>query len=110
MSAVASRLGNIKRRGINSREIAQLLATTPTTVSRWSTGRVQPQGERLQLLLTLEWIVEQLSELFEPEEARLWLFSPHRLLDGRTPADRIQNGRPDEVLVIIDQLRDGAYV
>ncbi len=110
-SAVASRLDSIRAHGgIKSREVAQLLDTTPQTVSRWRTGKVEPQPDRLQRLLTLEWLVDELAELYEPDEARLWLFAPHRLLGGERPADRIQQGRLDDVLALIAQLRDGAYI
>lgn len=110
-SAVAARLDSIKANaGVQSREIAQLLDTTPQTISRWQQGHVDPHAAKLQQLLTLEWLTDQLREFYEPDEARLWLFSRHRLLGGETPADRIQSGHADEVLALIDQLRDGAYV
>lgn len=109
--AVASRLDAIKANaGVRSREIAQLLDTTPQTVSRWQQGRVHPQPTKLRHLLTLEWLAHQLHEFYPPDEARLWLFSRHRLLGGDTPADRIQTGRAQDVLALIDQLRDGAFV
>ena len=108
-NAVANRLDSIRNRGgIKSREVAQLLDTTPQTVSRWRTGRVEPQPDRLRRLLTLEWLVGELAEFYEPQEARLWLFAPHRLLAGDRPADRIQQGKLDDVLALIAQLRDGA--
>lgn len=109
-TAVANRLNKIREHaGMNSREVAQLLDTTPETVSRWQNGKVEPQPDRLERLLTLEWLVEELSEFYEPGEARLWLFKPHRLLGGDRPADRIQRGQVNDVLAIIHQLRDGAY-
>ena len=109
--AVATRLDSIREHGgIRSREVAQLLDTTPQTVSRWQTGKVEPQSERLHRLLALEWLLSELAELYEPDEARLWLFSPHRLLDGERPADRIQHGKVDDVQALIAQLRDGAFV
>lgn len=110
--AVASRLDAIRDRGgIKAREIAQLLDTTPQTVSRWRTGKVEPQPGSLHRLLTLEWLVGELAEFYpDPTEARLWLFSPHRLLNGERPADRIEQGRVDDVLALIAQLRDGAFV
>ncbi len=110
-TAVAGRLDSIKERGgIRSREIAQLLDTTPQTVSRWQTGRAEPQPESLRRLLELEWLVEQLGDFYPPDEARLWLFSRHEQLLGRRPADLIAEGRIDDVLALIDQLRDGAYI
>lgn len=109
--ALAERIDTIRQRGgINSREVAQLLETTPQTVSRWQTGKSSPHPRSLDRLLKLEWIAELLSEFYNPEEARLWLFSPHRQLDGERPADRISEDRTDEVLLLIDQLQSGAYL
>ena len=109
--AVARRLDTIRTRtGIKGRDLAQLLNTTPETVSRWRTGRSEPQRERLEQLLTLEWLVDQLAEFYAPDEAKLWLFSPHRLLGGDRPADRIQAGHAEDVLALIEQLRTGAFV
>lgn len=111
MSALAARLDNIRAQGgIQSRDVAQLLDTTPQTVSRWRTGKVSPQREGLQRLLTLEWLIGELAEFYTPEEARLWLFAPHRLLGGDRPADRIQSGKVEDVLALIQQLSDGAFV
>jgi transcriptional regulator with XRE-family HTH domain len=109
--AVATRLDLIRDRGgVKAREIAQLLDTTPQTVSRWRTGKVEPQPDRLNRLLALEWLIDELSDLYEPDQARLWLFAPHRLLGGQRPADRIQADKVDDVLALISQLRDGAFV
>jgi transcriptional regulator with XRE-family HTH domain len=109
-TAVGKRIEIIKLRGgIKAREVAQLLDTTPETVSRWQTGKVEPQQGRLERLLTLEWLLDELAEFYAPEEARLWLFAPHKLLKGETPANKIQQGKTDDVLAVIHQLRDGAY-
>ena len=110
-TAIARKLDSIKKRsGVSAREVAQLLATTPQTVSRWQTGRASPQPGSLDRLLKLDWIADQLGSLYEPDEARLWLFSPHAELDGQSPADLIADGRTDEVLEIIDRLQSAAYV
>lgn len=110
-SAVATRLESIKTKGgVRAREVAQLLATTPQTISRWQNGRAEPQPDGLDRLLALDWLIDQLAELYPPDEARLWLFSRHEQLEGRRPADLIAEGRVDDVLAVIDQLRDGAYI
>lgn len=109
-SALAERINRIKElAGITGRDVAQLLDTTPETVSRWTTGRVDPQRERLQRLLELEFFLSELSEFYSASEARMWLFAPHKLLGGDTPADRIQAGDTETVFALIDQLRSGAY-
>lgn len=110
-SALAERLEKIKELGgISGRDVAQLLDTTPETVSRWSTGRIDPQRERLQRLLELEFFLTELSEFYSPDEAKLWLFSPHKLLSGETAAARIQAGKTHDVFALLDQLRSGAYL
>jgi uncharacterized protein (DUF2384 family) len=60
-------------------------------------------------LLQLEWLVSELAELYPPQEAHLWLFSPHKLLSGERPVDLIERGETERVLQIIAQLKDGAY-
>lgn len=109
--AVAARLDSIKvHAGVRGREIAQLLGTTEQTISRWQQGRADPQPTKLSQLLELEWLADQLTEFYEPDEVRLWLFSPHRLLQGDKPADRIHDGATNDVLALINQLRDGAFL
>lgn len=111
MSAVAKRLDSIRERGgITGREVAQLLRTTPQTVSRWRQGRVSPHPGTLDRLLKLDWLADQLAAFYEPDEARLWLFSPHSELAGERPADLIAEDRMEEVLAVIDRLQSGAYV
>lgn len=110
-SPVANRLRTIRSKsGMRAREIANLVGATPQTVSRWQQGRVEPQASHLTRLLTLEWLVSQLAEFYEPAEARLWLLAPHAQLGGDRPADRIHEGRTEDVLALIEQLRSGAYV
>ncbi len=111
MPAVAARLDSIRSRGgVRAREVAQLLDTTPQTVSRWQAGKAEPQPDHLRRLLTLDWLVSELSDFYAPDEARLWLFGPHKLLGGQRPADMIRNNEIDPVLALIAQLKDGAYV
>ena len=111
MSAVARRLESIRAHaGITGREVAQLLNTTPQTISRWHQGRASPQPRNLDLLLRLDWLADQLATVYEPDEARLWVFSPHAELEGDRPADRIAQGHMEEVLAVVDRLLSGGYV
>lgn len=110
-TAVARKLDCIREfGGISDRETAQLLGTTPPTVSRWRTGRSTPRPNSLTRLLQLAWLAEQLAQVFPPDDARVWLFSPHRDLDGARPADLIANDGIDDVLVMVDRLQSAAYV
>lgn len=110
-NAVANRLDSIQEHsGISGRDVAQLLSTTPQTVSRWRTGQASPQPRLLERLLTLEWLTSQLADYYCADEAKLWLFSPHRQIGGARPADLIAEQRTDDVLRLIDQLDSAAYI
>lgn len=109
-TAIATKLDGIARLGFRGIDVAQVTGTRPETVSRWSSGKNAPQGDNLRRLLEFDYVVQRLAELFKPDEARLWMFSRHKLLDGQVPAELIQAGKVDDVLRAIDQLADGVYL
>lgn len=110
-NAIARKLEVIQTKGaMRSVDVANLLGTRPETVSRWNQGKAFPRPGAEQQLLDLEYVIDQLSDFYEPQEARLWLFSRQRMLDGETPANLIQNGRTREVIAAINQLRDGILI
>lgn len=110
-SAVARRLESIRTKGaMRHVEVANMLGTRPETVSRWNQGRAYPHARTEKTLLVLEFIVDQLSDFYEPNEARQWIFSPQKQLDGVSPAELVRDGRIDEVRRLVNQLRDGVYV
>jgi hypothetical protein len=47
---------------------------------------------------------------YTKSEAWLWLATPHRLLGGDTPLQRIMSGRREDVIALVEQLKDGAFV
>jgi hypothetical protein len=110
-NAIARRLDAITSKGaMRSSDIANVLDVRPETVSRWNQGKAFPHPNTEKQLLELEFVIDQLSDFYEPNEARLWIFSRQRLLNGETPAELIQKGRVDEVLQVVHQLRDGVYL
>jgi uncharacterized protein (DUF2384 family) len=110
-SAVARKLDSIRTKGaMKHTEVANLLGTRPETVSRWNQGKAYPQPGTEKLLLELEYIVDQLSDFYEPNEARQWIFAPQKLLSGKSPAELIRSGQIDEVMQIVNQLRDSVYM
>jgi transcriptional regulator with XRE-family HTH domain len=109
-SAVARKLESLRKHGLKQTEVAILLNTRPEQVSRWNKGQAYPHSNTEKALLELEFIVDQLSDFYEPNEARLWLFSPQKLLNGEKPSDLIQVGKIDEVRRLVNQLRDSVYL
>ncbi|TKC89724.1 DUF2384 domain-containing protein [Trinickia terrae] len=111
MTAIARKLDIITEKGgMRFIDVANLLGTRPETVSRWNQGKAFPHPGTEKLLLELEWIIEQLADLYEPQEARLWLFSRQKLLNGAVPADLIASGHSEDVLAMISKLREGVYL
>jgi Antitoxin Xre/MbcA/ParS C-terminal toxin-binding domain len=111
MSAIAKRLEVIQRKGgMKSVDIANVLGTTPETVSRWNQGRAFPRPTAREQIVHLEYVVDQLADFYDPEEINLWLISRQKLLGGKIPAELIQEGRIDEVIRIVEQLRQGAFI
>ncbi len=110
-NAIARKLDAIRTKGaMQSVDVANLLGLRPETVSRWNQGKAFPRPGAEQTLLALEYIVDELSDFYEPADARLWLYSPQKLLSGARPADLIQAGDTQRVIEIIEQLRDGVYL
>lgn len=110
-NAIARKLDSIQQKSaMRSVDVANLLGTRPETVSRWNQGRAFPRPDAQKLLLDLEYIADQLSEFYEPADVRLWLYSRQKLLKGETPAELIQQGRTNEVIAVIDQLREGVFM
>lgn len=109
-NALARKLDSIcVKGGMKQTDIALLLDTNPETVSRWNQGKNYPHPNTEKILLELEYIMDQLSDFYEPNEARIWMFSPQKLLGGATPANLIKEGKIDEVGQLVSQLRDSVY-
>ena len=86
-----------------------MLETSTQAIWRWKRG-ARPDSQRRDRLLDLRWIVERLSDVYRPDDANVWLFSRNALLHGDRPADRIRDGKIDDVIELVDQLNSGAYL
>ncbi len=108
---IARKLETLQRKAaIRSVDVANVLRVRPETVSRWNQGKAFPQPGAEKILLELEYIVDLLADLYEPQEARIWLLSRQKQLEGGIPAEMVSRGETDRVLAVIKQLLDGVYV
>ena len=109
-SPVARIIEDLRERGgLKGTDVANITSVSPATVSRWSAGKALPHPKTQLVISDLRFVVDRLAEFYTPEEARLWLYSKHRLLNGERAIDLIHSGRTDEVLVIIESLDEGTY-
>jgi DNA-binding transcriptional regulator YiaG len=108
---IARRLESLRSKvAIKDFEVANLLGTRPETVSRWNHGRAYPRVKTEKKLRDLEYIIDQLADFYEPNEARQWIFAPQKRLGGISPAELIRSGRIDEVMRLVGQLRDAVHL
>ena len=96
--------------GLQGKDIANIVAVSPATVSRWSSGKATPDLKTQTVIAELRYVVDRLSEFYSADETRLWLHTPHPMLNGERAIDLINAGRTEEVLAIIESLDTGAYI
>lgn len=109
-NAIAKLIGELKEvGGLKGTDVANIVAVSPATVSRWQAGSATPQPKTELLLADLRYIVSRLADFYTSDESRMWLYSKHRLLNDARPIELIHQNRADEVLAIIESLGEGAY-
>src|SRR5437879_7727211 len=71
-NVIARKLGTLQKKGaMKATDVADALGIRPETVSRWNQGKAFPQPEAERALLDLEYIVDLLADLYQPNEARM---------------------------------------
>ena len=95
--------------GLQGKDIANIVAVSPATVSRWSSGKATPDLRTQTVIAELRYVVDRLSDFYKPDETRLWLHTKHPMLHGERAIDLVNGGRTEEVLAIIEALDAGAY-
>jgi transcriptional regulator with XRE-family HTH domain len=110
-SAVARILDDLRDRGgLQGKDVANIVAVSPATVSRWSQGKATPELRTQTIIADLRYVVERLSDFYSPDEMRLWLHARHPLLNGERAIDLINNNRTEEVLAVIERMDAGGYL
>ncbi|ATQ69390.1 MULTISPECIES: antitoxin Xre/MbcA/ParS toxin-binding domain-containing protein [Methylosinus] len=95
--------------GLQGKDIANIVAVSPATVSRWSNGKATPDLRTQTVIAELRYVVDRLSDFYTPDETRLWLHAKHPMLNGERAIDLINSGRTEAVLAVIEALASGAY-
>jgi uncharacterized protein (DUF2384 family) len=98
------------RGGLLGKDVANIVGSSTPTVSRWSTGQATPPIEAQTVIAALRYVVDRLTDFYTPEEIRIWLHTPHPMLNGERAIDAITAGDTGAVLAVIDRLDSGAYL
>ena len=95
--------------GLQGKDIANIVAVSPATVSRWSSGKATPDLRTQTVIAELRYVVDRLNDFYTPDETRIWLHTAHQMLKGERAIDLINAGRTEEVLAVIEGLDSGAF-
>ncbi len=95
--------------GLQGKDLANIVAVSTATVSRWSSGKATPDLKTQTVIAELRYVVDRLSEFYTADETRLWLHLKHAALNGERAIDLINTGRTEKVLAAIENLDAGAY-
>lgn len=111
MSTAVSRILDHLREdgGLQGKDIANIVAVSPATVSRWSSGKAMPDLRTQTVIAELRYVVDRLADFYTPDETRLWLHTRHPMLGSERAIDLINNGRTEQVLAVVEALDSGAY-
>lgn len=96
--------------GLKITDIANFTGVSKSTVSRWGTGQKSPQPQTQLVISDLSYVVLRLSEYYNQEEIRAWLYAKHTQLEGERVIDIIRDRRTESVLSILDRLDADAYL
>lgn len=99
-----------KTGGLKGTDIANFTGVSKATVSRWGSGQKSPHPKTQLIMSDLSYVVMRLSEYYDHEEVRAWLYARHPQLDGQRAIDLIHDEQTEEVIAILDRLEADAYI
>ncbi len=109
--AITSIIEDLEDRGrLKGTDIANITDVSAATVSRWKTGKATPQPRTQLVIADLRYVVDRLSDIYTPDETRVWLYSRNALLEGERAIDLIHENRTEDVLAAIERLDAGAFI
>ncbi len=96
--------------GLTNEDVGDLVGASPRSVARWVAGEVFPQRPNRERLLELADVAAAVTAVLPADQARVWMFTPNRLLGHRKPAELIRDGRFKDALDLIEAMADGVFV
>ncbi len=91
-------------------DLANIVSVSTATFSRWKSGKSSPDTSTQLIFSDLRYVIDALSEFYNPDETRLWLYASNQLLDGKKAIDLIHNQQTEIVLDAIERLASGTYI
>lgn len=91
-------------------EIGEIVGAGERSIQKWAAGTARPEGTKRDRLLELQYVIEELSDVYRPEGVDIWLHSRQRALQDRRPLDVLKAGEFQTVLKLVQRLAGGPKV
>lgn len=88
----------VTRTGVSQSELAEALGTSVRTVQNWAVGHSTPRGDSREKLLDVQFLIDELRDVYTDEGIGIWLRARNRNLGGARPVELITDGHFDQVL------------
>lgn len=98
------------RRALTLAEIGEIVGAGERSIQKWAAGDARPEGAKRDRLLELQYVIEELSDVYKPEGVEIWLHSRQRALGDRRPLDVLKAGEFHTVLRLVQGLAGGPKV
>jgi uncharacterized protein (DUF2384 family) len=95
------------RKALSLGEIADVTGVKLRSVQNWVAGATRPEGPNRDRLLELQYVIEQLGDVYDAEGIQIWMHRPQRLLNHQKPIDCLKEGQFEAVLQVVDNLAGG---
>lgn len=92
--AIAARL----RQALGKAVVSIIVAKSPLTVDRWSTGKAHPDAGDDRLLRDAYHVLEVIAEVDADSVARAWFIGMNPQLDDAAPVEALAEGRARQVM------------
>jgi hypothetical protein len=95
------------RRALTVAEIAGVTGVGARAVQKWASGSTKPEGTSRERLLELNYVIEQVGDVYDDEGVEIWLHAPQRAFGGRTPLELLRIGQFEDVIALVERLAGG---
>jgi transcriptional regulator with XRE-family HTH domain len=99
---------DVRETALTTEELASITGVAERQVYNWASGTSRPRGSNRDRLLEVHYIVERLSDVYEPEGVDIWLHGRNAELGSERPIDLLRANRFEPVVHAVERLRTGA--
>lgn len=79
----------------------------PGQCTSGQSGSTQPDGTNRERLLELNYVIEQIGDVYDDEGVEIWLRAPLRAFGGKTPLELLRAGQFENIIALVERVAGG---